>query len=501
MWGLRVASVGLGVVWSASTWAAEPAARFGVPTPDLAIRGQAPNAQPVPGGSLSTPRPIPQGPSVSEQRTVPGGTVSPPPVVFGTPVPIGGPMTYLGVPPPTVGAPPAVGPVIATPNMDPPLLGGSGMRTGPFGILTGGSGFNGASRLRLDADFLLWFVHSAVAPPLLVTGQLDANNMLVPGTTTNLYGGDNLGRTLHTGARFGGTYWLDDSTRWGLDGSLFFLARRGFSETHHSSGNPVLARPFVNANQGVPFVELVAAPGLASGSMAVTGDTQVWGADINLRRHLWGGCDWRLDGLVGYRYLNLGESLTINESVVRLPTAPPTFGNPDVLGGTVYDGFRTENHFHGVNLGLAGEVRRGRWFAEARVAVALGTVFQSVTADGSQLANTTAGVVNSTGGLLAIPGNIGTYSQRKFGVVPEAGLKLGYHITDRWRVNVGYNFLYLNSVLRPGDQIDTSLDITRIPNFPQPGQVPALASPRPAPQLRDAGVFVQGISFGVQWSF
>lgn len=496
MRGLRVAGVGLGVACGAAGWAAEPAARFGVPTPDLTVRGQAPTTPPAPGGALSPPRPVPQGPTISEQRTVP------PPVVFGTPVPIGGPVTYLGVPPPpTVGMPPAVGPVVAPPDMDSPLLGGPAARTGPLGILTGGNGFNGPPRLRLDADFLLWFVHSADAPPLLVTGQLDGNNLLVPGTTANLFGGDNLGRTLHTGARFGGTYWLDDSSRWGLDGSLFFLARRGYSESFVSGGSPVLARPFINANQGIPFAEIVAAPGLASGSMAVTGDTHVWGADANLRRHLWGGCDWRVDGLLGYRYLNVGESLTINESAVRLPNAPPTFGNPDVLGGTVFDRFRTENHFHGVNLGLAGELRRGRWFAEARVAVALGTVFQTAIAEGSQQATTTAGVVNATGGLLAIPGNLGSYSQRKFGVVPEAGLKLGYHITDRWRVNVGYNFLYLNSVLRPGDQIDPALDITRIPNFPQPGPVPALASPRPVPLLKDTGIFVQGISFGVQWAF
>ena len=84
------------------------------------------------------------------------------------------------------------------------------------------------------------------------------------------------------------------------------------------------------------------------------------------------------------------------------------------------------------------------------------------------------------GGLLALPGaNIGRYTQSKFAVVPEAGVKIGYHLTPNLRLAVGYNFLYLSSVLRPGDQIDTGLDVTRIPNFPLPGDYrPVAASAR-----------------------
>jgi hypothetical protein len=56
-------------------------------------------------------------------------------------------------------------------------------------------------------------------------------------------------------------------------------------------------------------------------------------------------------------------------------------------------------------------------------------------------------------------------------------------------------------VLRPGDQIDTGLDVTRIPNFPLPGNVQPLPQVRPAVLLRDTGVFAQGISFGLSWAF
>ncbi len=516
MRGSRVAAVGL-LVAAGHACADVPAARLLPPT--AVARGQAP-AQPPAGGALSQPRPVPQGPTVTEQRanppapTPPPATVTPPaamfgsPVPYGSPVPIGGPMTYLGLPP-VAGGPPSVAPTVVTPNIEAPLIGpGSAPAMGPFGLLTGGHGFGGPQRLHLDADFLLWWVRSGNLPALVTTGPVASEGALGRPGTQVVYGDDSRGRTLHTGARFGGTYWLDECNRWGLDGSLFFLARRGFNDTFTSSGEPLLARPFVNANAGTQSSELVAFPGLASGAVVVTGETTVWGAGANVRRHLFGGCEYRVDGLLGFRYLNFSESLGVTEQIAQLPGSQSVLaftnaaGSPAV-GSVVSDRFRTENNFYGVNVGLAGELRRGRWYAEGRASVAFGTVFQTATAEGSQLATFADGTAATyAGGLLALPSNSGSYSQRKFGVVPEAGLKLGCHLTDRWRVNVGYNFLYLNSVLRPGDQIDPVLDITKVPNLLRDGMtVSPLASPRPLPTLRDSGVFVQGISFGLQWAF
>jgi hypothetical protein len=105
------------------------------------------------------------------------------------------------------------------------------------------------------------------------------------------------------------------------------------------------------------------------------------------------------------------------------------------------------------------------------------------------------------GGLLALPGaNIGTFERDRFAVLPEVGLKLGYHVTPNLRLAVGYNFLYLSHAVRPGDQIDTGLDVTRIPNFPVPGARP-LPVVRPTVPFNDTGVFIQGINFSLQWSF
>ena len=54
--------------------------------------------------------------------------------------------------------------------------------------------------------------------------------------------------------------------------------------------------------------------------------------------------------------------------------------------------------------------------------------------------------------------NIGHFSQSQFAVVPEIGVKLGYQLTPNLRLQAGYNFLFWSNVVRPGQQIDTSVN-------------------------------------------
>ena len=186
----------------------------------------------------------------------------------------------------------------------------------------------------------------------------------------------------------------------------------------------------------------------------------------------------------------------------RTPGSDLTIGVP-AISGTITDSFRTENSFHGGQIGLAGEVRRGRWYVDGRASVAFGTVFQRADINGGQqllFANGTA--ARYAGGLLAVPGsNIGTFSQNRFAVVPEVGLNLGYHLTPNLRLFVGYNFLYMSNVLRPAGVIDTGIDAARIPNF-LPGNPSVLSGqPRPTPAMRTTDFFAQGISFGLQFTW
>lgn len=384
---------------------------------------------------------------------------------------------------------------------DAPACGPNGMAS--EGLLAGRPGlgrFIQPGKWYSSAEYLMWWTKSNRLPPLLTTSLPADNGILGAPSTTTIFGNDSFGDSRHSGARFNLGYWFGCDQRWALDGTFFFLARNGADFNASSNSTSLLARPFTNGNTGQQFSELVAFPGQAVGNFHADYNTAVYGADANLRRFLIGGPCNRLDALAGFKFMNLNESLTLRETVVRSPNGFAGVA-PNAASAVVTDMFQTKNNFYGGQLGLVGEARRGRWYLDSTLKVALGNMSQTAIIDGSQVVTNTNGTVQTvSGGLLALPGaNIGTYSQNRFAVVPEATMNLGYHITPHFRVFVGYNFLYASSVLRPGDQIDTTLDTTRIPNFGSTAT--PLANVRPAPTLRDTTFFAQGISFGIQFKW
>lgn len=370
------------------------------------------------------------------------------------------------------------------------------------GILGTYGPYRGANRWSLSAEYLLWFTKSAQFPALLSTSSPAFNGILGTGDSRVIFGNGSFGDTLHSGGRFGFSRRIGGADLWSLDGNIFVLNNNGNEFRTDSSQFPVLARPFFNVNQGIPFVEVLTSPGLSVGSAAVKFENMVWGGEFNLRRRLVCNPCSRLDLIGGFRYLNVSEELGITESFTRTPNSPTSIGVPNAMAGTVVDNFRTENHFYGGTVGLAYERRRGRWFTSLTGKVSLGQVEQQVSINGGQTIMFDNGTIGQyAGGLLAVPGaNIGTYSQRRFAVVPEIGFNIGMQLTRHCRAFVGYNFLYINSIVRPGDQIDQNIDITRIPNFPVT-DVTRLSIPRPGVPLKDVGFFAQGVSFGFQWSW
>ena len=80
--------------------------------------------------------------------------------------------------------------------------------------------------------------------------------------------------------------------------------------------------------------------------------------------------------------------------------------------------------------------------------------------------------------------------------MPELGLKLGYDLTPNLRLYAGYDFLFISSVVRPGNQIDLNVNRTQVPNVfgPQALIGPAL----PAPQFNPTTFWVQGFNVGLQ---
>src|SRR5207237_1269893 len=82
-----------------------------------------------------------------------------------------------------------------------------------------------------------------------------------------------------------------------------------------------------------------------------------------------------------------------------------------------------------------------------------------------------------------------------FAVVPNLGVTLSYQATDHLRLFVGYDALWWTHVLRPGDQIDRTLDVSQIPNFPNPP--PATGQGRPRVTFVDRTFWAQGANVGM----
>lgn len=458
--------------------------------------GQPPAGGTVPGAQLGTPRAFGSGPAVTEQRLQPGQTIPPPTMYPGVPVAPGAPVG-MGYPVagPVVGMPMGQGGLFSGPALDAPLYAGAGP------LFTPGA-TSAYDKWYLSAEYLLWWTKGTPNPPLLTTSSPQSNGILGNPDTRVLVGNGSFNQNLHSGARFTLGHWFGCDQRWGAEGSVFFLGTNGQTFATNSGVYPVLARPFVNLNQNIPFSQLISSPGLASGGVEIETTTAVWGAEANIRRYLAKtGCA-RLDLIGGFRFMQLNEELNVTEYFSRSPGSPTSVGVPTASSGVVQDQFRTENDFYGGQLGLVGEVRRGRWFSTLTGKVALGTVFQSSTIMGQQNIRYVDGsALSFPGGLLAVPGaNMGTVTQSKFAVIPEVGWNIGYHVTPHMRIFFGYNFMYLNSVLRPGNQIDGGLDVTRIPNFPVEGVTP-LPQTRPVQTFKDSDFFAQGLNFGIQFNW
>jgi hypothetical protein len=344
----------------------------------------------------------------------------------------------------------------------------------------------------VQAEYLLWWVRSANVPVLAstATGQM-FGYLGMPGTDV-LLGPGSFGTTSRNGFRTRAGTWLGDSGL-GVDGGFFFLGRQSTRFEINSDRFPTIARPIFAPNPGIAgeFAELVAFPGLSTGALRVDTNSYLWGADVNLRGCVCRTCDARAEWFVGYRHLNLREDVTITEFITAGANAP----DPAGTSIRVQDRFATHNTFHGGQIGWAAGRKYGRFDVDTRVSVALGVTHQVLDIAGFQ-ERTRPGQPRETftGGLLAAGPNLGKFTRDRFSVVPEATLNVGYWVTPGFRAYVGYNYLFWSNVLRPGEQIDRTVDLTFVPNAPR---VP-FGQNRPLPAFKQADLWAQGLQFGLE---
>jgi hypothetical protein len=361
-------------------------------------------------------------------------------------------------------------------------------------------------RFYLDAQYLLWWIRRDRAPVLVTTGdaQGGANTnvgALGQADTVVINDGTHLTKEPRSGARFYGGYFLDCEDTKAIELGGFFLptATSRFNLSSAQTGG-VITRPFFNLNQNIEFTEQTAFPTISRGSISIRSPSDLYGLEANMLCKLCCGCDYRLDLIGGFRFLSLKESLTIMEDVQHVT------GLPNPLNGTraqVLDSFATRNEFYGGQIGVAGGWRFGKFSIDGRATLAMGDTHQTLVINGSQtFPPGTPNVSPLPGGLLALNSNIGTFTRDRFSVAPELRVGLGYNLTDCVRVSIGYDFLYWSNVIRPGEQIDRGLDITRIPNIVGlPASILPLSTPRPAVLFKESDFWAQGLVFGLEIFF
>jgi Putative beta barrel porin-7 (BBP7) len=344
-----------------------------------------------------------------------------------------------------------------------------------------------------EVDYLAWSVKGDRPPPLVTTSPagtplLQAGVIGAPATTV-LFGDSSVNGGWRSGGRLQAGYWFDSTRKRGIEVSFFDLQNTSTGFAANSGTNAILAQPFFDAVANQQSSALVAFPGLVSGAIAVNESSRLLGAGALYRQEIatWGG--QRISALIGYRYLHSSDNLSIPVNVNSL------FGGVGLFAVSDIDAFGARSDFHGVDLGLTGEWKRGPWTLEWRGKVALGANINSAAING-MTAITFGGVTTtSPGGLLALSSNSGNFSQTRFSVVPEITLKAGYQVAPQWRIVAGYDALYWTDVQRAGGLIDTVIN----PNLVPPG---APGGPqRPMPVFNTSPLWAQGFNVGVRYDY
>jgi hypothetical protein len=369
-------------------------------------------------------------------------------------------------------------------------------------------------RFWLRADYLMWWTSGMNLPPLVTTGTT-ANP-----SSTVLFGNDIVNDGGRSGFRTTLGFWLDCRHIWSAEFDYVGLGGQSANFNQFSTGDPILTRPFFDLNLKPPAgaVEYVAFPGTTtqpqvSGSISVAAKDYFQSAGVSMSYNLCScdsccdscnaGCDpcanccaptlhcCRTDLLVGFRYYNLSDSVSINETP---QTATPVFAMYNIT-----DNFSARNDFYGSELGLRTKVYRGRWSLDILTKLAMGNTHQSVNINGLTIKTTTDGTTTNYAGLLASTTNSGIWQQNTFTMIPQLGLELGYQLSCHWRAYLGYNILYWGSVLRSGDQIDLQVDARNIPW--NPAYQPTTALPFPQFPAQATAFWAQGINVGLERRF
>src|SRR5262249_29389233 len=236
------------------------------------------------------------------------------------------------------------------------------------------------------AEGMVAWVEGAKLPPLVTTspaGTARASaGVLGQDSTTVLFGNSEVNEDVRGGYRLELGYWLDCEHTFGLKAGFFMLGDQDAHFSATSQGDPILARPFINALTGAQTAQLIAFPRVASGSVDASYSNQDFlGVNIDAEECTPLCCcpGVYLRAFFGYRYLSFRDKLAITTD--QTAEAGSAFVAGTEINAT--DRFSTFNMFHGFDLGVASEYRANSLTLGMSARLGVGNTHRSVSISGA----------------------------------------------------------------------------------------------------------------------
>lgn len=389
----------------------------------------------------------------------------------------------------------------------------------------------------LESEYLLWKTKETPLPvPLLTSATLSDP---VPGAlgqpgTKILMGKNKIDLSWQHGFRISLGGCIEECRQIGIEGCFFMLPKKSYQQSIQTSGEPGslnLAVPIYDITglwglRGIPGETVFILPGPLfgpgfQGRFTLKLSSRLLGSEFNVLANVLNRCRFKMDFISGFRWVQLKESLLFMGETAALP-------NADVSGFyNCRDSFNTNNDYYGSQVGLKGQYNVDRWLFMGFFKTALGCMHQKVRIDGkSQTSNGNLFYMTKNtsqevllGGIFSEPTNLGSHHHYKVAALVETGFKLSYQFVECCNIGLGYNFLWLNHLLRPGDQIDRNLNPTRTalaeasrdslgvgPDKPVPfGSATAAPRPRgaerPDHKHHNGNYWAQGLSISLEFQF
>jgi hypothetical protein len=348
-----------------------------------------------------------------------------------------------------------------------------------------------------SADYMFAWMKSAALPPLVTTSPPGTAQGMAgvvgQDSTSTLFGSKDSDGELRSGFRLGLGRWIDSDHTFGIDAGFFMLESQNDLFSGSSTGTPILARPFFNAITNAQDAQLIAFPGVSTGSVnASYRSDNLLSANVTLQEVV-PLCNtrWRLMALLGYRWLQFDEKLSVDS------TQTSTSGLSPGTQLVVSDRFSAVNVYHGGDFGLRLDYPMNSWSLGLLAKLGVGNITRSVGIVGTTERTLPGGApTDFTGGLLALSSNIGTHDSSDWVVAPEFGISFGWNIRRNLELRVGYSYLLWSDVARASDQVDFRIN----PNLIPPPTTPATPA-RPAFELKLSDIWVQSINVGMEYRF